>query len=349
MKEKTNTATINKLIYISVLTLIICLIFVVSKYIGLAIFIKKVIKAFVPVFISVFVSFLVEPFINVFIKRNIKRKYSVLLAYFLLLLIVGLILLFTIPSFIEQVEVFVSSIPSLIKLIESFTDGLGVNLGFSVSNSLNGIFSNLSESIINFLGSFVSIAYDTLLGLSGAVFLSFEFPIFKEKCKGYIPKRINAPVVFYFQNFLPFIHKYFFGMLLDTVIIFFISVIGFFVIDIDYILVISFFIAITNLIPIIGPYIGGIPAVLVGFSVSTNLGVSALVVVIIVQLIESVLLQPIILKNTISLHPLEGILGISLFGSFFGVIGMILSPILIVAIKLLFLPYENNKNNIKSK
>ena len=125
--------------------------------------------------------------------------------------------------------------------------------------------------------------------------------------------------------------------------------IGFFVIDIDYILVISFFIAITNLIPIIGPYIGGIPAVLVGFSVSTNLGVSALVVVIIVQLIESVLLQPIILKNTISLHPLEGILGISLFGSFFGVIGMILSPILIVAIKLLFLPYENNKNNIKSK
>ena len=49
-----------------------------------------------------------------------------------------------------------------------------------------------------------------------------------------------------------------------------------------------------------------------------------------------------ILKNVIKLHPLEGILGISLFGALFGVVGMISSPILIVAIKLLFLPYNEN-------
>ena len=106
---------------------------------------------------------------------------------------------------------------------------------------------------------------------------------------------------------------------------------------------IAVFISFTNLIPIIGPYIGGIPAVIIGFSMSNELGISALIVVVIVQLIESVFLQPIILKNVISLHPLEGVLGISLFGSLFGVVGMILSPILILAFKLRFLqiyPYR---------
>ena len=129
------------------------------------------------------------------------------------------------------------------------------------------------------------------------------------------------------------------GMLIDSVLIFIISIIGFSLIGIEYTLVISFFIAITNLIPIIGPYIGGVPAAIIGFSISPSLGISAIIVVVFVQFIESNFLQPLILKNVISLHPLEGILGISLFGTLLGVFGMILSPILIVAIKLLFLPY----------
>ena len=46
------------------------------------------------------------------------------------------------------------------------------------------------------------------------------------------------------------------------------------------------------------------------------------------------------MKNKIKLHPVEGILGISLFGTLFGVSGMILSPILIVGFKTFFIPYK---------
>lgn len=340
MNTKTNTMTINKLIYISILVLIICLIFVVSKYIGLDILLLNIVNSFTPVFIAILVSFLVEPLIGLFITKGVKRKYSVLLSYSILIVIVGLILFFTIPSLIEQIQVFISKVPSLIGGIEQFINNFGGGFGSNIGNILNNIFIGLYSSFFKILGSSLSIVYNILLGLSGAVFLSFDFPIFRNNIKKYIPRRIKEPVIYYFKNFLPFVHKYFFCMLIDTAFIFIISIIGFSVIGIDYVLVITLFISITNLIPIIGPYIGGIPAVIIGFSVSNTLGISALIVVIIVQFIESVFLQPIILKNVISLHPLEGILGISLFGVIFGVIGMILSPILIVAFKLLFLPYE---------
>ena len=348
MQDKTSIKTINKLIYICLLTLIICLIFVVSKYIGLSVLISKIIRAFIPVFIAVFVSFILEPVIGTFLKKGIKRKYSVLLTYGLFIVGICLIFFFTIPSLVKQIEIFINSIPYLISTIENFINNLGIIKGEDVGNALNSLLISFSSNLIKTLSSSLSIIYNVLLGLSGAIFLSFDFPKFREATKKYIPKRIKEPVIYYFKNFLPFVHKYFLGMLIDSVFIFIISIIGFSIIGIEYTLVVSLFISITNLIPIIGPYIGGIPAVIIGFSISPALGLSALVVVVIVQIIESVFIQPLILKNVISLHPLEGILGISLFGSLFGVFGMILSPILIVAIKLLFLPY-GTKEEIEVK
>lgn len=350
MENQTNIKSINKLLYIGIFTLIFCLIILVFKYIGIGLFITKVIRAFIPVFIAIFISFIVEPIVLLFTRWGIKRKYSVLITYFIFVLSIGLILYFTIPVFISQIKVFISNIPSLLNIISELLNGLGWGLNDnSISSSFNDLLMNISSNLINTLGSSFEIIFNVLLGVSGALFLSFDFDRFKEAVKVKIPSKLKKPVVYYFENLLPFIHKYFLGMLIDSILIFIISVIGFTIIGIDYALVISIFIAFTNLIPIIGPYIGGVPAAIVGFSVSTSMGVSAIVVVVLVQFIESNFMQPLILKNVISLHPLEGILGISLFGALFGVIGMILSPILIVSIKLLFLPYnEKIESEIKN-
>lgn len=343
--DNKNTKVINSLIPISLFTLIVCLIVFVCKYIGADVLIVKILKSIIPVFIAIFISFIIEPIIGAFLKLGIKRKFCVLLVYFLLLLIIGFLFYITIPSLIDQFKMFVESFPSLLNAFENILLKVGVVVDNDKIESLvNYVFVGLSNNLFKYISSSMSFLFDLLLGISGAIFLSFDFPKFRSSMKKYIPNRIEKPVIFYFHNFLPFVHKYFFGMLIDSVLIFVISIIGFSIIGVEYTLVIALFISITNLIPIIGPYIGGIPALIIGFSVSPSMGVSALIVVVIVQIIESNFLQPIILKNIISLHPLEGILGISLFGALFGIIGMILSPVLIIAIKLLFLPYSEQVN-----
>lgn len=342
MQEKMNIKAINKTLYIGIVILITFLIFLISKYLGVGLLLIKILNALVPVLLAIFISFIVEPIIKLFIKLGIKRKYSVIITYLIFALVLGLVLYFTIPVLIEQIKVFITNIPSLINLVTDFLGKLGIGTNNeSINTSFNSLLIEVSSNILNTLGSSIDIIFNILLGISGALFLSFDFDKFKENVKVKIPIRFKKPVVYYFENFLPFIHKYFLGIFIDSILIFIISIIGFSIIGIDYALVISIFIAFTNLIPIIGPYIGGVPAALIGFSVSTTMGISAIVVVIIVQFIESNFMQPLILKNVISLHPLEGILGISLFGALFGVIGMILSPILIVSIKLLFLPYND--------
>lgn len=341
-----NTKTINKIIVFSLLIFSFSLIFVVLRYMGVVSLISKIINSLTPVFIAIFVSFLLEPIIMFFFKKGIKRKYSVLLVFFFFFGFIVLILYFTIPSLIEQINVFISNIPRLVSIGVDFINKIGLSFDETKLNeSISGIVVSVSKSIIDYLSSSIRLLFDILLGVSGAVFLSFDFPEFCKRAKSVVPNKIKGPVIYYFENIFPLIYKYFVGMLLDSILIFIICIIGFSIIGIEYNLVISLFIAITNLIPIIGPYIGGIPAVLVGFSISSTLGISAFVVVVLVQLVESSFIQPLILKNAIKLHPLEGILGISLFGALFGIIGMILSPILVVAVKLLFIPY-NRKDEV---
>lgn len=338
--ERISTNTINRVFIFFLLIFLMSIIFIVSKYIGFIDLLMKIIGSLVPVFIAIFVSFILEPLIGFFLNRGIKRKYSVFLVYGLLIGLIILVLIITMPSFTNQIKSFIKNVPELIDILISFFYKLGVSINESKINYfLNGILM----AILKYISSSITIIFNIILGISGALFLSIDFPEFRINFKRKIPKSIKKPTIYYFHNFLPFIHKYFIGMLIDSIFIFLISLVGFLIIDIDYMLVLALFVSLTNLIPIIGPYIGGIPAVIVGFSASSNLGISALIVVVIVQLIESNIVQPLILKNVIKLHPLEGILGISLFGTLFGVVGMILSPILIVAIKMLFIPYNEKE------
>jgi len=84
-----------------------------------------------------------------------------------------------------------------------------------------------------------------------------------------------------------------------------------------------------DVIPFIGPWIGGSAAVIVGFSQGFWVGVLVIVVIVVVQFIENMILQPLIMGKTTNLHPVVIMLGLLVFGHFFGIIGMILAtPIL---------------------
>ena len=106
---------------------------------------------------------------------------------------------------------------------------------------------------------------------------------------------------------------------------------------------------ITDLIPYIGPYIGGAAAVIVGFTQGPMVGIGVLIIVIVVQLIESYLLQPVVMSKAMQLHPVLIIVGLLLFGHFFGILGMIVATPCMAIIKeiLLFIVHRNHPKAIE--
>ena len=102
-------------------------------------------------------------------------------------------------------------------------------------------------------------------------------------------------------------------------------------------MVFGLFCAVTNVIPYVGPYIGGIPAVVVGLSISPMTGLFVLIAVVVAQSLESYFLQPIVMGKTMKLHPVTIMLGLLIFGHFFGIFGMIISTPIIAAVKAIFM------------
>ena len=197
MENILKSTTINKLIRFSLLTLIVCLIFVVSKYIGLNYFFVKIVKSLVPVFIAVFVSFILEPVIGLFFEKGIKRKYSVWIVYGLLITVAAFVLYFTIPQIVDQIKIFIDNIPGLIDTFSFFMKKIGISMEQEKNNEIfNNIVLFFSENIMKYVGMSLSFVFDLLLGISGAVFLSLDFPKFREGVKKRIPDRLKKPVVF---------------------------------------------------------------------------------------------------------------------------------------------------------
>ncbi|MBQ6817781.1 MAG: AI-2E family transporter, partial [Bacilli bacterium] len=86
----------------------------------------------------------------------------------------------------------------------------------------------------------------------------------------------------------------------------------------------------------IGPYIGGAAAVIVGFSQGNVIGISVLIICVIVQLVESYILQPVVMSKAMQLHPVTIIIGLLIFGYFFGIIGMVFATPCLALIKVLW-------------
>jgi predicted PurR-regulated permease PerM len=101
------------------------------------------------------------------------------------------------------------------------------------------------------------------------------------------------------------------------------------------------------MIPYAGPYIGGIPAVIVGFSQSGPIGIFTLLAIIIIQFLEGNFIQPLVMSKTTKLHPVTIMIGLLIFGHFWGIIGMFVSTPIIASLKAIFTYFDDKYDIIK--
>ena len=124
------------------------------------------------------------------------------------------------------------------------------------------------------------------------------------------------------------------GTILDSTLIFVVSSLALWLVGLKAPMLFGLFCGITNVIPYAGPYIGGAPAVIVGFSQNSTVGILTLISIFIIQFIEGNFFQPLIMSKTTKLHPVTIMLGLLLFGHFFGIIGMVVSTPIIAIVKV---------------
>lgn len=189
---------------------------------------------------------------------------------------------------------------------------------------------------MDILGSLISGLGTVLISLVVGLYMLFDFDAISKHFLKLVPNKNKYEIEILLTDIGKEVRKTISGTLLVALMVFVCDTIGFAVIGLNAALLFGLFCGLTDLIPYIGPYIGGAAAVIVGFSQGSITGIAVLIVCIVVQLVENYILQPVIMSKTTQLHPVTIIVGLLVFGYYFGILGMIIATPCIALMKVIF-------------
>ena len=254
------------------------------------------------------------------------------------------------PTLIDQINDMIAGAPDMIKSMtqhfEKFTNWLSKTYnvdGEIIKSTVNDVVNNLLYSItvdgpsmvVGILTSIVSGGIDILLGFLIGFYMLLDFDDVKVQLAKIIPNKHREEVTDLTNKLNKTLRNFVYGTLIVMFILFICQSIGMSIAGIASPLVFALFCAITNIIPYLGPYIGGAPAVVIGFTMSPSIGLGVFISVLVCQLLESYLLTPVIQSKTMKLHPVTIIIGLLLFSHFFGIIGMLFATPVIACGKII--------------
>lgn len=359
---RTGKKLINIGYFMAILALIILGTFLIKEWKILRI-LKEFVIVISPIFIGFLVAWLFEPLVKKLQAKKVPRLLGCILSYLIILGVIFLIAYMFIPSLITQIKDFVAAAPEIFKeltkfatnIIEKFDTNHLVNIKdvkkeitSIISNFGMGLVSNLPEYALSIGKTIINGGLNFVLGLMIGFYLLFDFDKVNENIDKMLPKtwkenfreltkRINTSLRSYVQ-----------GVLFVMFLVFLTQSIGLTLAGMEAPLLFALFCAVTDIIPYFGPYIGGIPAVIVGFTISPITGICVLISILVVQLLENNFYQPLIMGHTMQLHPVTIMLGLLIFEHFFGILGMVIATPVIACIKVLLIFINEKTGIIKS-
>ena len=315
-------------------------------------YIGEFLKVISPIFIGFIIAWFFDPLVTWLQKKKIPRLIGCILVYLLMLGLFALVIYLLVPTLISQVKDFVNAAPAIFNEITEFI--VGVIKKFDLNGMVNiktvkttitttvteygvKVGSEMPQYLFSIGKSIFGFGLNFILGLMIGFYLLFDFERANKALYKIIPiswksgykeltHRINTSLRSYVQ-----------GVLIVMTLVFITQSIGLTIAGMKAPILFALFCAVTDVIPYFGPYIGAIPAVIVGFTISPITGICVIISILVVQLLENNFYQPLIMGHTMKLHPVTIMVGLLVFEHFFGIVGMIIATPCIACIKVILL------------
>ncbi|WP_226390424.1 AI-2E family transporter [Penaeicola halotolerans] len=280
---------------------------------------------------------------------NIPRGLAILCAFLLISGVISLLVLLFIPLIRSQIQTISEINPDyvygvIMGPVERLEDFLIYNQltdnskGFLINSLKQTLVNNLSTvSVQGFINSLIDTTSSFLIALMAILFITFfllyENGLLRRNIINLVPNAYFELSVATFHKVERLLSNYLVGLLIQMSSIFTVASLGLTIFNVEYALTIAVFAAVANLIPYAGPLLGATFGILVGISTASFettpeyywLMIKIVSVFSFVQLLDNVLLQPLIFSKSVKAHPLEIFVIIFVGAKIAGVLGMILA------------------------
>lgn len=339
---------------------------------GISIFLYLLYSLFtlvIYVVIALVITLMASPIVTFLTNKfKFKNTIAVLVTLLLLvLLIIGFVMLF-VPLIIKQGEnLSLLDINSLERNYIDLSNKIKIflsshNIDVDSVMNVNTMASDLNFNFVSkIFNNLISVISELGMGLFSVIFISFFF--LKEKhsffkgFKNILPDSQEDKILLSIQKIRNLLSRYFIGLLLQLFIILVLYLIVFLIFGVENAFIIALLCAILNIIPYIGPLLGmlvasvlimlsGIQADFVTETLPKTLYV--LIGLVIVQLIDNNVNQPLIFSKSTKSHPLEIFLVILAAGILLGITGMIIAVPVYTCMKVIAKEFIPNNKIVKA-
>lgn len=296
---------------------------------------------FFPILITTFLYLLLNPIVDFIQRFKIPRLLSILIIYVLFVSLLTLVIGNAVPTISKQFTELADALPSYANQTIDFFDDLSHTSEFEwIMNEQQDLIANTQEKLVEFAnelptiitGSFQNVlSFVTNIAVIIVTVPLLLFYMFKDGHKfpqavaKFLPQTYREEGLTLLKETGSTLSTYIQGQVTVGLFVGILSLIGYLIIDLPYALVLAIIVAFTNIIPYIGPLIGGAPAVIVGLFDSPSKALFVLIILVIAQQVEGNILSPLILGKSLDTHPATIVILLLAAGNIAGVLGMILA------------------------
>jgi sporulation integral membrane protein YtvI len=301
------------------------------------------------------IAYLLSPIVDRLDERGVPRGLSALVLLLLSLMAIAAILLIIIPPIIGQITRLVATLGHLPRQLEEAfyrvndwimsledyeTSPYAKPLVDNLAVRAQDLFAGLFEHGLDFVTSLSKLSTHIINIIITPIFTFYllrDMPKIKRWVKDRVPKRFLAETVETAHEVDRVLSGFIRGQfIVSTIEASFIAA-GLTIIGVDYALLLGLFAGFANMVPYVGTYIGGIPALIVILLSEDPLRhlVLALILYVVVNVVDGYVLAPRIVGKRVGLHPVITMIAMLVGAKFFGVVGFLAAVPVTASLKIL--------------
>jgi len=283
----------------------------------------KIFTVLAALFIALILSLALDPFVTKLKSWKVPRPLGVFLVFFLLLLVSGSLITYGFTPLVNQTGGFILKLPDFLAPI---LDRFGP-LPFTADLQRQLVIQAtlLSANILTITASIVSNFIFILTTLVFTFYLLLDWENLRGRFVGLLSRRAQGRAEGLIREVEYRLGGWLRGQITLMFLVGLLTYLGLLALGVEYALPLALIAGLLEVIPVIGPIIAAIPALVVGFGMAPWMGIWVLVLYLVVQQFENSLLVPNVMGRAVGFSPLATLVFLFIGGQLFGLGGVILA------------------------
>lgn len=293
------------------------------------------------VLLLLFVAFIIMSALSPWVTRletlKIPRVGGIILLYLIIFGVFGVTIGGSFPSLVVQTVHLIQELPAVL-------DRLVPTLNLDV-NVFTQQIAPIGENVVRLTVNIFSNVLTILSVLVVSFYLILERKNLEGMLKGNFHTKLADDLITLIGKIESRLGAWVMGQLFLMVLIGVLVYIGLTFLRVDYALPLAIIAGILEFVPVAGPIISAVPAVIVGLSTSPILAISVVALFFLVQQLENQLIVPMVMRRSVGVSPLVTILTLMVGGKLAGLTGVLLGLPIFVVLEEIFFWYLKQKDN----